>query len=113
MLARVAEQSTKERTHHALLRALASGEPSAAAIAQELGMSERTLRRRLEDEATSFREVVEMVRRHRAEQLLQEGRATITEIAFLLGFSDPSAFSRAFRRWHQVGPREYREARVG
>ena len=62
-------------------------------------MSGRTLHRRLGEENTTFRQVVSEVRRELAERHLREGKLTVAEIAFLLGFSEASAFHRAFKRW--------------
>ena len=78
-------------------------------IAPRLHMSPRTLHRRLEEEGTSFRQVLTEVRRELAARHLSERRLAIGEIAFLLGFSEPSAFHRAFKRWTGHGPLSYRE----
>lgn len=67
-------------------------------IARTLGISTRTLRRRLEEHGTSFRDVVDDVRRALADDLLDRGK-TVKDVAFVLGFSEPSAFSRAYKRW--------------
>ncbi len=101
------------RTRDAISRALSSGEPSCESIARRLATSERNLRRSLSGEGTSFRKLVAEVRQSRAELLLKRPRTTITQIAFLLGFSDASAFSRAFRRWCGVSPQAFRAAAVG
>ncbi|MBL0937774.1 MAG: AraC family transcriptional regulator [Gemmatimonadaceae bacterium] len=79
--------------------ALADGEPRQDGVAKRLGMSARTLQRRLSTESTTFAMIVDDVRRERAELLLNEGRLTASEVAFLLGFSEPAPFFRAFRRW--------------
>ncbi len=78
--------------------------PSPVAIARELGSSERTLRRRLAEEGSTLRTLVDDVRRARADELLSAG-TPIKEIAFALGFSEPSAFSRAYKRWTGHAPR--------
>jgi AraC-like DNA-binding protein len=84
-------------------RAVAAGMNRGAfdidAIAAQLGMSVRTLQRRLADAETGFQECVDGVRRRYAERYLAEDRLAITEVAFLVGFSEPSNFHRAFRRW--------------
>ena len=72
--------------------------PSLAAIGRVLGISARTLRRHLEQERTTLRALVDDVRRERADQLLAAGTSA-KEVAFALGFSEPSAFSRAYKRW--------------
>ena len=78
--------------------------PSLAAIGRTLGMSARTLRRHLEQEGTSLRALVDDVRRERADQLLASGTSA-KEVAFVLGFSEPSAFSRAYKRWTGRAPK--------
>jgi AraC-like DNA-binding protein len=107
-LAKIETQSFVDRVREAVSRSLASGEPSAPEIARRVGMSERTLRRSLARENTSFRALVDDLRRDRAQSLLAGRSATIAEIAFLLGFADASAFSRAFRRWCGLSPQAYR-----
>jgi AraC-like DNA-binding protein len=71
---------------------------SLAVIAKRLGISARTLRRHLEQHGVTLRGVVDRVRRERADQLLAAGMS-VKEIAYALGFSEPSAFSRAYKRW--------------
>jgi AraC-like DNA-binding protein len=77
---------------------------SPAKIAHQLGISARTLRRHLEQEGTSLRALVDDVRRERADELLEAG-TPVKEIAFVLGFSETSAFSRAYKRWTGRPPR--------
>lgn len=79
-------------------------------IARALGTSPRSLHRRLQDEGTSFNELVDQVRRQFAEQYLARPRLAISEVAYLVGFNGPSAFHKAFRRWTGVTPSEYRES---
>lgn len=88
---------------------LCNGEPRLEHIAPRLHMSPRTLHRRLEEEGTSFRQVLTEVRRELAARHLTERHLAIGEIAFLLGFSEPSAFHRAFKRWTGHAPLAYRE----
>lgn len=76
-------------------------------VAKRLGLASRSLQRRLKDEGTSFQLVREQVRRDLAQRYLEE-RLSIAEISFLLGFSEPSAFFRAFKRWTGVTPVEAR-----
>jgi AraC-like DNA-binding protein len=78
-----------------------------ASVARRLHLSARTLQRRLADERTSLRAIVEDVRRARALQLLATGRS-IAEIADQLGFAEPTAFHRAFRRWTGLTPQQHR-----
>ena len=71
-------------------------------------MSERSVRRGLAEEGTGQRELLDRVRHERAMALLSERRCSIAEIAFLLGFSELSAFYRAFKRWTGTTPAEVR-----
>ena len=80
---------------------LTTGSPTA--IAKQLGISPRTLRRQLADNATTLRQLLDEVRRERADQLLAAG-TSVKEVAFELGFSEPSAFSRAYKRWTGKAP---------
>ncbi len=70
-------------------------------------MSNRTLRRRLREEATSYREVLDEVRTGLACHYLEKEKRGIDEVASLLGFSDPSAFTKAFRRWTGRTPADF------
>jgi AraC-like DNA-binding protein len=92
---------------------LPSGSPTDEAVGKALFMSSRTLRRRLADANTTYTRVLDDVRRELAEGYLREHRMPLTEITFLLGFSELAAFSRAFRRWTGESPRGYRERRKG
>ena len=80
-----------------------------AEIAQSLGISARSLHRRLTDEGTRYNDLVDQVRRQFAEQYLARPRLAVSEVAYLVGFTDPSAFFKAFRRWTGVTPSEYRQ----
>lgn len=88
--------------------AMGAGDPSIENVARRLGMSTRTLQRRLRDEALTYNELVDEMRRDMATDLLRDASMAISEVAFLLGFSDPSAFHRAFRRWTGTTPGEFR-----
>jgi AraC-like DNA-binding protein len=87
---------------------LAEGGPDVAKVASRLGMSLRTLARRLENEGTSFRELVDDTRKQLALELVTRRAATFTEISDQLGFSQVAAFHRAFRRWTGQTPLDYR-----
>jgi AraC-like DNA-binding protein len=105
-LARIAPtESWSARVAEAISRRLASGLPTLAAVAKELGTSERTARRRLADEKTSFAALTQRVQRERAAQLLST-RQSIRDIAFAIGFADVTAFCRAYRRWTGKAPSE-------
>jgi len=77
-------------------------------VGSRLGVSSRTLQRRLHTEGTSFAEVLEQLRRREAEQLLRDRRLTVEAIATRLGYSEPSTFYRAFRRWRRTSPAAFR-----
>lgn len=79
---------------------LADGDLTVAVAAESLGVSERTLRRRLHDRGTSFQALIDEVRAQVASDYLTDTDLTVEEIAFLLGFSEASAFRRAYARWH-------------
>lgn len=97
--------TTTVATH--LAQALGSG-ASAEDIAARLHMSKRTLQRRLEEEGLSFQELVDRVRAEKARALVRDEHLTLADVAFRLGFSDVSSFSRSFRRWTGVSPGRYR-----
>jgi AraC-like DNA-binding protein len=87
---------------------LGAGEPSQALIARQMGMSERTLQRRLQAEKTSFNELLEQARRTIACSYLADRKLAAYEVSFLLGYSEPATFFRAFKRWTGKTPLEYR-----
>lgn len=82
--------------------------PPVETVAARMHMSPRTLQRRLRDEGTQYAELLNDVRRELALRHLEEGRESISEIAFLLGFSEVSTFHRAFKRWCGQTPAEFR-----
>jgi AraC-like DNA-binding protein len=83
---------------------------SADSVAAQFSMSDRTLRRRLKEEGTSYQEVLDDVRAELARRYLGTDKRCIDEVAGLLGFSDSSAFSKAFRRWTGKTPAEFTRA---
>jgi AraC-like DNA-binding protein len=87
---------------------LPSGGVSEESVAQALNMSKRTLHRKLQEHGETFRSLMEGVRRGLVVGYLEDDTLSLTEIAFLLGYSDASAFSRAFRRWFGRSPSEIR-----
>ncbi|MFT3925009.1 MAG: AraC family transcriptional regulator [Myxococcales bacterium] len=102
------ESPLAELVRRALLRGMTTGAVEMNDIAQQLAMSESTLRRRLKDEGTTLSELLEDTRKVRAMELLARSELAAGEIAFLLRFSDPAAFYRAFKRWTGMTPSEYR-----
>lgn len=100
--------SVATRLRMLLVRELPSGVQAHDHYAQKLGMSGRSLQRKLTGEGTSFNQVLNETRSDLACAFLgHTPRQSLTEIAFLLGFSDTSSFSRAFQRWHGVSPGSY------
>lgn len=89
---------------------LMRGLPSLASAAEALGISSRTLQRRLSAEGASFADVLEKLRRDLAKAYLHNPTYTASEVAFLLGYSETSSFYRAFRRWTGTTPEAYRKA---
>ena len=87
---------------------LQDGDASLERVAAGLNMSTRTLQRRLESEGTSFATLLDDARRMAAFRYLGDPRISITETALLVGFSEPSTFYRAFKRWAGTTPAEYR-----
>ena len=91
-----------------LSRALSNGIPKAESVARAIGMSERTLYRRLSEAGLTYQDVLENTQKSLAESLLSQGGMTIAEVSFLTGFSEQSTFSRAFKRWVGQTPGAYR-----
>ncbi|MEE9384148.1 MAG: AraC family transcriptional regulator ligand-binding domain-containing protein, partial [Nannocystaceae bacterium] len=102
--------SLADRVRSLLAKELQGGNPSADTPAERLRMSTRTLARRLTDEGTSHKEVLDDLRGELAQRYLGDPNLAIAEVAFLLGFSEPSAFHRAFKRWTGQTPSQFRSA---
>jgi len=88
---------------------LPSGNVTNEKVARSLYMSSRKLQRQLQSAGTTFYTLLDEVRQDLAQKYLRAQDSSITEIGFLLGFSESSAFSRAFKRWMGVTPSEYRK----
>jgi AraC-like DNA-binding protein len=97
-----------ERVRRAIWYDLSGGKPSVRQVATQLGVSARTLQRRLEEQGTSFANELDGLRHEMAIRLLRDRTLAVYEVAFLLGYSEPSTFYRAFRRWERRSPQEYR-----
>jgi len=87
----------------------ASAEGHVSQLAKQLAMTERTLHRRLDALGTSYRQIREDTLGHLAEEYLRDHRLTLTEITQMLGFSEQSAFSRAFKSWRGISPLAWRQ----
>jgi AraC-like DNA-binding protein len=120
MLQKLEEHLAQLQAKHAALQTL-SGQvrcavesalqeriPSAEKVAKQLGMSVRTLTRRLDAEGTSYKKLLDEVRAALAARYLHDGKHSAEQVALLLGFSETSAFLRAFKRWHGTSLTEYR-----
>ena len=110
-LARFCSNRVTHQVRQVLCRLLPQGEPRRELVAQALHLSQRTLQRRLQEEGTSYQQLLDDTRRELAEQYLGQVDLTLLEVAYLLGFADPSNFFRAFRRWFGETPSEYRGRR--
>lgn len=102
--------SLTAKVRQALWTELSNGKPTIGKVARVLGVSTRTLQRRLGQEGSSFAGVLEEFRREMSVRLLRDRGLAVYEVAFLLGYSEPSTFFRAFRRWIGMAPQEYRKS---
>ena len=98
-------KSTRGRVESLLMPVLHTGEASMEMIAGKLGMSRQTLFRKLKAEGVNFEKVLDELRHKLALYYLNGKKASVNETAYLVGFSEPSAFSRAFKRWTGSSPR--------
>ncbi|HTK98066.1 MAG TPA: AraC family transcriptional regulator [Pseudomonadales bacterium] len=110
-IAQMDRSDVLSRSKLAMMEMLSNGEPSRKALAERLHMSERTLARRLRERGLSFRSLLDGVRKELGLGYMEELRHAITDVAYLLGFSDQSNFARSFRRWTGSTPSEYRASR--
>jgi AraC-like DNA-binding protein len=106
--ARNASVTVGEQVKQTLRRLLAGKRPTLQDVAQELGLSARTLQRRLTDAGITFQQLVEDTRRELAHHYLKERSVELNEAAFLLGFEDANSFFRAFHQWEGTSPGEWR-----
>jgi AraC-like DNA-binding protein len=110
-LTRIGPRATAaDRVRAQLLQEDPAARPNMEAIARKLGMSARSLRRRLTEEQVSFSTLAEETLGAMARELLDDPRRTIHDVAYTMGFSEPSAFHRAFKRWTGLTPKTYRQA---
>ncbi|WP_417685121.1 helix-turn-helix domain-containing protein [Roseibium sp.] len=103
------QASTAAKVADAIAETMKTGNSTLAKVASQIGMSERSVQRALEEEGTTFRALTEEIRRSAAERYLKETDLPMKEIAFLLGFSEISTFSRAVKGWFGVPPKAYRK----
>jgi AraC-like DNA-binding protein len=99
--------SVRGRVENLLVPILQTGDATVEAVASELGLSRQTLFRKLSAEGVTFQQVLDQLRHKLALHYLISNKATVQRTARLVGFSDATAFSRAFKRWTGARPREY------
>jgi AraC-like DNA-binding protein len=112
-LAHRSQEDILNRTRAAILDSLGDGRVTEKEVANSLHLSPRQLNRKLKEEGANFRSLLLECRRELAEQYINDGTLTITEISFLLGFSESSSFSRAYKRWAGRSPTEARALASG
>ncbi|MBV7393236.1 AraC family transcriptional regulator [Mameliella sediminis] len=109
----VRQSSLRAEVAQRLRDTLSSGTPQAAALARDMGLSERTFFRRLAEEGTTYRDVLRDVQIRMAQELLDSSGCSLAEIAFLTGFAEQSTFGRAFKRSVGQAPAQYRARKTG
>lgn len=107
-----ASRDLGELVKQTLMRSMAGKRPTLEEVARELGMSSRTLQRRLADSRVTFQELLEAARRELARHYLNRPVVEFNEVAFLLGFEDVNSFFRAFQSWEGLSPTEWRVRHV-
>jgi AraC-like DNA-binding protein len=100
------------QVQRALTSRVAGGDTSIGALARELAMSARTLQRHLATEGVSYHALLDDARKAAASQYLSDSTLAISEIAYLVGYSEPAAFHRAFKRWFGKTPSEVRSLKA-
>ncbi|MGK0290150.1 MAG: AraC-like DNA-binding protein [bacterium] len=105
-------ESIQHQVSKLILEHLSRGTVDIELISGEMGVSRRTLHRKLKQEGTSFQNLLEDNRKTLSMMYLKQEDTSITEIAFLLGFSEPSSFYHAFKRWYGKNPGEYRQTKI-
>jgi AraC-like DNA-binding protein len=104
-----ASSTTRGHVESLLMPVLHTGDISMEAIAAQLAISRQTLYRDLKAENMTFEQVLDDLRHRLALEYLRGRKASVTDTAYLVGFSDPAAFSRAFKRWTGMSPRDARK----
>lgn len=112
-LATLNEHDIVHRCEQLILEGMSFGELNLKQVARRLGTSERVLRQNLRDHGQNFSTVVNRIKKTLAIQHLQENKKSVAEIAYLLAFDSPSNFSRAFKNWTGLSPREFKSQHQG
>jgi AraC-like DNA-binding protein len=111
LLARVpSDQDLLVRARTLLPVLLKDPDQSLARLAEQLGVGERTLQRKLADHGITYKQLLDTTREEHAMRSLESGAVTVQQLAYELGFSSTAAFSRAFRRWRGMSPSEWQQA---
>ncbi len=109
-LATLNPDQVQDKVREILLTLLPSGDASQKTVASNLNRSVSSLQRQLKTEGATYRQILEETREVLAQQLVRERRYSLSQIAYLLGFSDQANFSRAFKRWTGTTPRDFRSS---
>lgn len=109
-IARLDRNNVIERVRGILAELLPQGEPNRDKVASALSMSLRNMQRKLNNKGTSYKAVLNNLREELSIQYLRQSHLSIGEIGYMLGFSSPNNFGRAFRRWTGVSPQQYRDS---
>jgi len=110
-LEKMEHKDVVNRVRRLITDELSSGMLSKQGVAEKMNMSARNLQLKLAEQNTTFQETLDGTRQNLAAGYIEQSHLAITEIAYLLGFSDASNFTRAFRRWHGCSPSDYRAQR--
>ncbi len=108
-LARLNRNDVTMRVKSKLIERLPSGQVSEEGIASSINVSQRSLQRKLKEQGMSFTQLLENTRRELSMQYVRNPQHSLNEVAFLLGFAEPSNFSRAFKRWYGQSPSQFRQ----
>lgn len=109
-LGRYDQQSLLARAQSKIIEKLPSGRPSQAEVARSLNMSLRNFQRKLKQEGTSFRELVDTIRKDLAIEFISDQQRSIGAISYNLGFTEPANFTRSFKAWTGMSPKQYRQS---
>ena len=109
LIGRLDKNNITTQVKSKLLDLLPSGHSTEEAVIQALHLSQRTLQRKLKEEGTTFKELLDETRRELAKEYVNDTSLSFSEITYLLGFSEQSNFTRAFKRWQGQSPSAYRQ----